>query len=93
VSPLFKHRTSPAGTYSSFKANVILSSSVTNGASLGYVSASNRLKSAVLGVVLVDASSLLLLLLVTFISADEQPAASRDEAKKRTFTVTDDALI
>mmetsp|Transcript_28685 Transcript_28685/g.83084 ORF Transcript_28685/g.83084 Transcript_28685/m.83084 type:complete len:242 (+) Transcript_28685:1785-2510(+) len=49
VSPSLRGKTSPAGTYSSFNAKVMLSSSITNGPSLGYVSANTRRKSAVLG--------------------------------------------
>ena len=69
----------------------MLPSSITNGANLGYVSANIRRKSAVLGDE-DEVSSLhvppLLLSLVTLMSVEEHPAASRDEAKKRTFTFT-----
>ena len=91
VSPSLRDNTSPAGTYSSFNARVMLPSSITNGANLGYVSANIRRKSAVLGDE-DEVSSLhvppLLLSLVTLMSVEEHPAASRDEAKKRTFTFT-----
>ena len=89
VSPSLRDNTSPAGTYSSFNARVMLSSSVTNGANLGYASANIRRKSAVFGDE-DEVSSLppLLLSLVTLMSVEEHPAASRDEAKKRTFTLT-----